>query len=136
MGIVWIVIIDVIIAVIAVISAQGVFLIINFFKFIIPFTNEMISKGIIKQTIKIQLLAVELSSCLLTFIIGNGLCLVGAYFTRPSGFIVYGIVTLIMLLFFRPTKDRYTKSFYNINEYIRQHSICMDMDKFNEINFN
>lgn len=133
MGTIWIVIVDIIIAIVALFSVSGIFLIINFFNFELPFTNEMISKGIIKPKVKTQLLAVELVSCLLTFIIGNCLCLVGAYFTRPSGFIVYGIVALINLFFFRPTKDRYTRSHYNIDRYIRNHSVCMDMEKLNEV---
>jgi len=140
MGTVWIVVIDIIIAIVAIFAIQGIFLLINFFKFELPFTNEMISKGIIQQSTKAQLLTVELVSCLLTFIIGNGLCLVGAYFTRPSGFIVYGVVALIVLLFFRlivllffrPTKDRYIMSDYNIKRYVNRHSACMDMDKFKE----
>jgi len=132
MGTVWIVVIDIIIAIVAIFAIQGIFLLINFFKFELPFTNEMISKGIIQQSTKAQLLTVELVSCLLTFIIGNGLCLVGAYFTRPSGFIVYGVVALIVLLFFRPTKDRYIMSDYNIKRYVNRHSVCMDMDKFKE----
>lgn len=132
MGTVWIVVINIIIAIVSIFAIQGIFLLINFFKFELPFTNEMISKGIIQQSAKAQLLTVELVSCLLTFIIGNGLCLVGAYFTRPSGFIVYGAVVLIVLLFFRPTKDRYTTSDYNVKRYVNRHSVCMDMDKFNE----
>lgn len=133
MGIVWIIIIDIIIAVVTLFSIQSIFLIIRFFNFELPFTNEMISKGIIEPTTKTQLLGVELFSDLFTFILANGLCLVGAYFTKPSGFIVYGVVALIMLLFFNPTKDRYTKSEYNIKRYVRRHFVCMDMEKYNEV---
>lgn len=63
------VIINIVIAIAAFFSVQGVFLLVRFFKFELPFTNEMISKGVIELKLKKQLLLVELLPKIITTII-------------------------------------------------------------------
>ena len=112
-------------------AAQSVWLLVRYFRFEKPFTNEMIRLGIIDQKIKIQLLGVSLFSDLFMFVILSCLCILGANYTRPIGFYVYGIVFVLSLLLFHPTKDRYTWSPYSVMNYAQKHSVCMDMDLFN-----
>ena len=101
------------------------------FLFELPFTNKMVDMGVIKKDIKLQLLIVDLLSNLTIVIVGNGVCLIAAYFIRPSGYVVYCIVAITMLLLFKPSKYEYTLSSVNIKKYVLKHSICMDMSRFN-----
>jgi hypothetical protein len=133
MSILWIIVLDILIAIIGFYSVLSIFNLLSFFNFERPYTIYLISKGIIKPTLKKQLLGVELASSLIIFLLGNGLCLLGAYFTKPSGFIVLGVVAFIALVFFRPTKDRYTISPYNIEHYVRRHSVCMDIEEYKKL---
>lgn len=133
MSTILIVIIDIVVGIIAIFASQSIWQLVSFLGFEIPFTNEMISAGIIKEDVKKQLLFVEGFSGFIMFILLNGLCVLGAFFARPSGFIVYGVVFVIALVFFKPTKDRYTRSSYNINHYAQSHCVCMDMDRFKQL---
>lgn len=130
MGTVWIVVIDIIVAVVTFFASSSVWEIVRFFSFVVPFTNSMIEQGVIVESNKKQLLFVDGFSSLFFIVLANGLCILGAYFARPSGFIVYFAVLLIMLLFFKPSKDRYSWSAYNILQYVNRHGIIMDMEKF------
>lgn len=129
MGIIWIVLIDIIIFILAAFNGILSYQIVKFFKFDIPFTNEMIDKGVIKAELKSQLLFTTMFGILFTFILILIACIVGAYFSGISGYIVLLIGFLAGVIGIPPTKDRYTRSLYTINGYIDAHSICMDMDK-------
>lgn len=127
-----VIIIDIFIAILGLFSVQGIWLMVKFFSFEVPFTNKLIALGVIKKDIKSQLLFVDLFSKLITIILGNGICVLLAGFVEPSGYIVYGITAFVTLLFFRPTKENYSWSSENIVKYISRHSICMDMKKLKE----
>ena len=130
MGTLGIIIVDILIAVIGFFSSYGFFSILNFFSFTVPFSNLLTSLDVIEPTVKKQLLIVDIASSLVTFLLPMGLCVMGACFTQPSGFIVLGIVVFLALIVFPPSRDRYTYSEYNIKQYVLRHAVCIDCEKF------
>lgn len=136
MGTVWIVIIDILIALFCIFGMSGIWLIVKHHRFVVPFTDKMIEQGVIEPSMRKQLLFSDGFSSYFTAIALNALCILGAYFARPSGIIVYLAFIVISLLFFRPSPDRYSWGPLNIEEYVRLHSVCMDKEKFDEAEFN
>ena len=130
MNLIWVILIDIVIAVVAFFLGSCVWLIARFFCFYIPFTKELTTHGIIK--IRGQILFVEGVSQLLVFAFLLGLCILGAHFARPSGYYVWLIFSFISFLPLKPTKDRYTRSPYSIQKFAERHYVCMDMDLFNK----
>lgn len=127
-----IIIINIFIIFIGSLSTQSIWLLIRNFYFDIPFSHKMISLGIIDSKLKNQLITVEWLSSFLMLIILSGLCVLGAFLTAPIGWIVYISTIVFFLLFLRPKREYYTWSDLNITKYAKRHSICMDMDKFND----
>jgi hypothetical protein len=132
MDTIWIIIIDVLIAFLSHKGAYGIFPIIRYFTFTLPFTDFLIKNKAMEPNIKKQLLFVEFFSSLVTFIIINGLCILGAYFTTPSGFIVYGIVAFLAIVVFPPSRDRYTHGEYCVNQYLSKHSACINIENLKQ----
>jgi len=92
----------------------------------------MISKGIIEKKIRTQLLTSKLFGILFTQVFFMALCIIAAHFVGISGYIVIVIGLLIGLFFIKPTRDRYTRSQYTIQGYIKAHSVCMDLEKLHD----
>lgn len=136
MSTVWIIIIDILIAILCFFGMSGVWLVVKHHRFVVPFTDKMIEQGVIEPSMRKQLLFTEGFSSYFTTITIHALCIVGAYFARPSGIIVYLAFIVISLLFFRPSYDRYSWSPLNIEKYVRLHSVCMDKEKFDKAEFN
>ena len=132
MDTIWIIIIDVLIALLGRWGIYSIFPIIRYFAFTLPFTNFLIEHKAMEPDIKKQLLFVEIFSSLATFIIINGLCILGAYFTTPSGFIVYGIVAFLAIVVFPPSRDRYTHGEYCVNQYLSKHSACINIENLKQ----
>lgn len=128
MSIVLIVILDIVLFAITSLFTQGIWNIVRYFTFCIPFTDQLYSLNVIEKDMRAQILIVDAFSPIFTFVLGNIVCLVLAMLARPSGFIVYFAAIAITLLFFRPARDRYTWSSYTVGNYIQKHSICMDVE--------
>ncbi len=126
------IVLDIVIGVLTILFGMNIFNLISCFKVTIPFTNQLIEDGIIDPVVKTQLILSSLIGHLTTFIIYNGIILFLAYLARPSGFIVYCVAAMLKVFLFKPTKDKYTIGSYTMAMYANKHSVCMDMDKFNE----
>ena len=124
---------NIVIGVLTFFAYSSIWPIVKHFKFVVPFTDEMIALGVISPSSRWQLLFVDRVSRFLMAIITQLLCFICIHF-NPSGIKVYAIVAVITLLLLRPTRDRYTRSRYTIEEYIRSHSVCMNMDRLKELN--
>ena len=107
--------------------------VIKHFKFVVTFTDEMISLGIISPSVRKQLLLVEGIGSSFLHVIAQTISFIGLYFNTSMGIKIYAVVAVITLLVFRPTRDRYTRSRYTINQYIQAHSVCMNLDRMREL---
>ena len=117
----------------AVFSTQSIWLFINYFGFEKPFTELMIISGVIDKKDKAQLLTSKLFGIIMTFLFLTSPCCFLAHLIRPTGYYAYAGAVVLSFLIFRPTRDRYTFSDHNIEKYVSCHSICMDMEKFEQV---
>lgn len=134
MGTFWVVVIDIVIAIIIFLfGSSGFWMLVNHYKFFVPFSNTMGEQGVFDKRTGKQLIMVDKISCIITVAFVYGIALLGAFIARPSGFIVFGASIILSFIFFKPSRDRYTWSSYNIREYVKKHSNRMDMEKFNTL---
>ena len=124
---------NIVIGICSFVAYISIWQIVKLVKFVIPFTDEMIELGIISPSSRGQLLFVKTVGASFLHVIAQVVGGIGVYINFPAGIKVYAIVAIATLLLLHPSKDRYTRSSYTINEYIREHSICMDLEKMKEI---
>ena len=119
-----------IIAVGAFLSVQGAFVLINYFTFQRDFLEELTRKGIAKPGLREALINTSLMRGLLFFGGCSAVCLVLAILSRPRGFIAYILVAVFSLVFFRPAKAMYTRSGYNIAEFLKKYGAFLNTAKY------
>ncbi len=113
-------------AVMAMMGEVTFWLIIKLSKFIKPFTNILVSHGVIQVSDGMKIISKETGSTWFSFICWEAVAPFLAYLTRPTGFIVYIIATLVSFIFVRPSPATYSPSLQSIDKYITDHGQYID----------
>jgi hypothetical protein len=112
--------------------AQGIVLFIKLISFTRPFSMEMVSNEIYALPVHKQLMYVEWISSLITLLVSVGIAIVLIVFGKTPCLIV-SIIGLIVGLIYSLIINRTAigRTQYNIDRFIKRHSICMDPEKMN-----
>ena len=118
-------------------TSQGLWLVFSNISFTIPFSKKMVKYEVYSSTVHKQLVIVDCVSSLITFILACLIMIPVVIFGSMTTLWISGasfVVGMVWSLIFN--RNMIGNTYYNVNRFISKHSICMDMDKFNDIPLN